>query len=200
MSRKHAIDVDSRQQSLSIFGGKLTDCINVGEEVCAIVENMGVALPDKTHKWYGEPPPEVREAFFQEAARLGLDDLTAPSASEKLSSRFWRRYGAEAFSLLEPIRRNPEQAQLLIAGTEYTRCEIDLAARREMIVKLEDFLRRRSKIAQIMRPYEIRQSPGLREACEIFFGDQASAKIDEYFQTQGAIVQASPASLPRRTG
>jgi glycerol-3-phosphate dehydrogenase len=62
--------------------------------------------------------------------------------------------------------------------------EIQQAARREMITKLEDFLRRRSKIALVVRREDIRNSPGLMEACEILFGDQARQKIDEYFQGQ----------------
>ena len=50
-----------------------------------------------------------------------------------------------------------------------------------MIVKLEDFLRRRSKIALMMRKQEIREASGLLEACEILFGDWARARFDEYF-------------------
>ena len=50
-----------------------------------------------------------------------------------------------------------------------------------MVTKLEDFLRRRSKIALIERRETIRNSPGLREACEMLFGDQADEKIAEYF-------------------
>jgi len=51
-----------------------------------------------------------------------------------------------------------------------------------MVVKLEDFLRRRSKIALVVRREEIRAAPGLREACRILFGDhQVEAKIEEYF-------------------
>ncbi|MGM0639670.1 MAG: FAD-dependent oxidoreductase, partial [Pseudomonadota bacterium] len=37
LSRKHAIDLDRQQAHLSIFGGKLTDCLNVGEEVVEAV-------------------------------------------------------------------------------------------------------------------------------------------------------------------
>mgnify|MGYP000935067420 CR=1 FL=1 len=51
-----------------------------------------------------------------------------------------------------------------------------------MIVKLEDFLRRRSKIALVVRRENIRTAPGLMEACEILFGDQAREMFDEYFQ------------------
>jgi hypothetical protein len=49
------------------------------------------------------------------------------------------------------------------------------------VVKLEDFLRRRSKIALVVRREEILRAPGLREACRILFGDDAESKIEEYF-------------------
>jgi glycerol-3-phosphate dehydrogenase len=70
---------------------------------------------------------------------------------------------------------------VLIEGADYLRCEIQLAKRQEMIVKLEDFLRRRSKIALVVRREEIRNAEGLMEACEILFGDQAREKFAEYF-------------------
>jgi len=49
-----------------------------------------------------------------------------------------------------------------------------------MVTKLEDFLRRRSKITQVVRNEDIIDAPGLKEACKIFFGDQADAKLQEY--------------------
>jgi glycerol-3-phosphate dehydrogenase len=112
---------------------------------------------------------------------MGLDELTAPHASEKLSTRLWRRYGSEALGLLEAIRRNPRMAEVIIETSEYIRCELDEAARREMVVKLDDFLRRRSKIALVVRREEIERASGLREACRILFGEEAEAKIAEYF-------------------
>ena len=71
--------------------------------------------------------------------------------------------------------------KVLIAGTEYIRCELYHAAQREMVTKLEDFLRRRSKIALVVRHEELRRAAGLREAARILFGDQADARIAEYF-------------------
>ena len=50
-----------------------------------------------------------------------------------------------------------------------------------MIVTLEDFLRRRSKIELVVRQDVIRNAPGLREACEIFFGEAAEQRLAEYF-------------------
>lgn len=180
LSRKHAIEVDRGRAHVSIFGGKLTDCLNVGQEVFDEVQRLGVIAPDPERKWYGEPE-EAREEYFYRAALMDLDAMTSPRSSEKLSTRLWRRYGREALILLETIRRDPKEAEVLIEGAEYLRCEIEKAARREMVTKLSDFLRRRSKIALVIPEEEIRDAPGLREACEMLFGDEADAKIEEYF-------------------
>jgi glycerol-3-phosphate dehydrogenase len=72
-------------------------------------------------------------------------------------------------------------AHVLIKGTEYIRCELHHAARHEMVTRLADFLRRRSKIAQVERRETIREAPGLKEACQILFGDEAEARLKEYF-------------------
>ena len=69
----------------------------------------------------------------------------------------------------------------LIAGSEYLRCEILGTARHEMVVTLDDFLRRRSRLAQVMTRQALLQSEGLREACMILFGDQAAEKWQAYF-------------------
>ena len=181
LSRKHAIEADRKLGHISIFGGKLTDCLNVGEEISALVQQLGVSLPYSGHKWYGEPPDEVRDEFFHEARLMGLDDLTSPESSEPLSTRLWRRYGESALRLLEDIRAEPSMAEVLIHGTEYIRGELYHAARREMITKLDDFLRRRSKIALIARKRTIEVAPGLFEACRILFGPEARDKFIEYF-------------------
>jgi len=181
LSRKHAIDMNPAAGHISIFGGKLTDCLNVGEEVADLVHELGVALPYRDKRWYGEPPDEVRDEYFHQATLMGLDAMTAPESSERLSTRLWRRYAASALTLLEEIRHDPHMAEVLIKGTEYIRAEIHHAGRREMIVKLEDFLRRRSKIALIERTSVIRNAPGLMEACRILFGDAAEERMEEYF-------------------
>ena len=180
LSRKHVIEVDEARQHLSIFGGKLTDCLNVGDEVAARVKQLGIAVPQPDNRWYGEPGADLREEFMLQAQLMKLDALTDPSSSEPLSERCWRRYGESAFGLLERIREDESCAALLIENAEYTRCEIELAARREMIVKLEDFMRRRSKIEQVVRRKDIARAPGLKEACAILFGDDAETRLREY--------------------
>jgi glycerol-3-phosphate dehydrogenase len=49
-----------------------------------------------------------------------------------------------------------------------------------MIVKLEDFMRRRSKIEQVVKREAIVSAPGLREACQILFGEDADERLEEY--------------------
>lgn len=185
MSRKHAIDANPANAHISIFGGKLTDCINVGNEVADLVAGMGVRLPFPDYTWYGEPPAAVREEYLHQARLMALDRYTSPDAIELLSSRLWRRYGQQALELLADIREDPRQAEVLIKGTDYIRCEIRLAKQQEMITTLEDFLRRRSKIALVVRHEDIRRAEGLMEACQILFGDEAQAKYDAYFGSGG---------------
>lgn len=189
LSRKHAIDINHEHQHLSIFGGKLTDCLNVGNEVADIIKQFGIEIPYADQKWYGEPDHSVHEEFLHQARLMELDEMTDPSSSEPLTTRLWRRYGANALEILEGIRENPQRGKLLIENAEYLRGEIELAARREMITKLEDFLRRRSKISQVVRHQDLIDAPGLREACRILFGPQANEKLEEYLDSHKSFVR-----------
>ncbi|BBI50523.1 hypothetical protein HORIV_29440 [Vreelandella olivaria] len=56
LSRKHVIDTNAESAHISIFGGKLTDCLNVGDEIAEAVSQLGVTLSDPNFQWYGEPP------------------------------------------------------------------------------------------------------------------------------------------------
>ncbi|MCP4295586.1 MAG: hypothetical protein GY786_08270 [Proteobacteria bacterium] len=145
---------------------------------------MGIPLNNPDHKWYGEPDRKRRNDFSRCANLIDLDSYTSGESTEKLSTRLWRRYGSHAIELLEHIQENPLQAEVLRKGTEYIRCELQEAAGREMVTKLEDFLRRRSKIALIEREETIKSSKGLMEACQILFKDEAEMKMKEYFVTR----------------
>ncbi|SDJ63190.1 glycerol-3-phosphate dehydrogenase/oxidase [Billgrantia gudaonensis] len=182
LSRKHVIDLDTERAHLSIFGGKLTDCLNVGAEIVEAVKGLGIAVPDENRRWYGEPDGSVRDAFLEEARRMQLDDLTAAHASEPISQRLWRRYADQAFDMLEAVRRDQRQAEVLIEGTEYLRVELTQARDREMVTRLEDLLRRRSKISLVVPETSIGRSAGVREACEVLFGDTAEQRLAEYLE------------------
>jgi glycerol-3-phosphate dehydrogenase len=184
LSRKHAMEVDADKSWITVFGGKLTDCVNVGNEVSTLVKKLGVPLTKDKKSWYGEPPKATREEYFRQARLMGLDRLTTRASFETLSTRLWRRYGLRAFAMLEAMRDDPSMADDIITDADYVRVELYYAAKTEMITKLDDFLRRRSKIALVLDHEEVRDADGLREACELLFGDDAQRRFDEYFTAE----------------
>jgi glycerol-3-phosphate dehydrogenase len=185
LSRRHALEVDGDRAHLSIFGGKLTDCLNIGREVYDAVRDLGVPLTRYRRDWYGEPGRSTRLEFFRQAQLMRLDELRR-GRYETLTERLWRRYGMRAFTMLEAIRHDPEMAHEVIEGAEYVRCELKHGARTEMVTRLEDFLRRRSKIAMVVSHDELTASTGLHDACRILFGADATRRYEEYFGPTGA--------------
>ncbi|EHJ91534.1 glycerol-3-phosphate dehydrogenase/oxidase [Vreelandella boliviensis] len=182
LSRKHVVDTNTESAHISIFGGKLTDCLNVGDEIAEEISRLGVSLSDPDFQWYGEPPKPVKQQFMDQAKRMNLDAMTASTSSELLSTRLWRRYADQAIQMLEKIRQDPAQGEILIEGTEYIRCEIEHARDHEMITQLEDFLRRRAKVSLVVHHEQLRQSTGLKEACRVLFGDDADEHFNHYFE------------------
>ncbi|MEI7755687.1 MAG: glycerol-3-phosphate dehydrogenase/oxidase [Actinomycetota bacterium] len=180
LSRKHAIELDQQANVVTVFGGKLTDCLNVGEEVAAAVEQLGVPLEKDLHNWYGEPAAATRTEFYRQARLMKLDSLRNKLDTEPLTDRLWRRYGRRAFSMLEAIRDDPAMGEDIMESADYLRVELHLAATTEMITKLEDFMRRRSKIDLVVSDEDIRQSSGLREVATILFGADADRRLTEY--------------------
>ncbi|MEM7705939.1 MAG: glycerol-3-phosphate dehydrogenase/oxidase [Pseudomonadota bacterium] len=180
MSRKHVIDVNENDRCLSIFGGKLTDCLNVGDEVARAVQKLDVTLNVRDQRWYGEDDASVKQKFFDRAQAMRLDERAARDGVESLTERLWRRYGADALAMLDAIEVDPTAADLVIESAEYLRCEVEHAARWEMVTRLEDFLRRRSKIELVIPSEQWATREGLFEACQILFGDRADQKLQEY--------------------
>lgn len=171
LSRKHEIDIHSERNLCSIYGGKLTDCINVGEEVAEIIKSFGIASFQSLEKWYGAPSIQKWNRFESEAAKYGFD-------AEQIA-RIWRCYGKEAFQCLEKIRFDSKMNETVIA--DITRAELHLMAEREIVVHLEDFLRRRTRLSLTQQKAALRCDPGLPEATKILFGKRAQQEIDLYF-------------------
>ena len=181
LSRKHEIERNDDLNVVTVFGGKLTDCINVGEEVCAEIEELGVPLERDVHNWYGEPAAATRAEFYRQARLMKLDQLRTKPDREPLTDRLWRRYGRRAFDLLEAIRADPAMGEDIMGSADYLRAELYNAAEHEMIVRLDDFMRRRSKIDLVVSDLDVASSPGLNEVAEILFGAEARRRLNEYF-------------------
>lgn len=184
LSRKHAIEVDRERRVVTIFGGKLTDCLNVGEEVAREVEALGVPLEKDLHNWYGEPARATRDEFYRQARLMKLDSLRSKPDTERLTDRLWRRYGRRAFDMLEAIRDDARMGDDIMDSADYLRVELALAAHTEMVTKLEDFMRRRSKIDLVVPKADIVGSEGLKEVARMLFGDDADRRLQEYLATR----------------
>ena len=50
-----------------------------------------------------------------------------------------------------------------------------------MLVSLEDFLRRRTKLALIEKKETLSCAKGMSELCQILFGKESEARYQEYF-------------------
>jgi glycerol-3-phosphate dehydrogenase len=190
LSRKHAIESDPRRRIVTVFGGKLTDCLNVGAEVAAEVERLGIPLEKDLHNWYGEPAAATRDEFFRQARLMKLDNARVKPDTEPLSDRLWRRYGRRAFAMLDAIRQDPRMAEDVMGSADYLRVELHTAAQSEMVTRLEDFMRRRSKIELVVADADIEASTGLREVAEILFGADADRRLAEYFGGEDRIPPA----------
>ncbi|QIM22491.1 FAD-dependent oxidoreductase [Phycicoccus sp. HDW14] len=180
LSRKHEIERDDQRAVVTVLGGKLTDCLNVGEEVAAEVEHLGIPLEKDLANWYGEPAAQTRAEFFRQARLMRLDALRTKPDTEPLSDRLWRRYGRRAFDLLEAIRADPAMGEDVMGSADYLRAELYTAAEHEMVVTLDDFMRRRSKIDLVVRDEDIDDSDGLREVARILFGADADRRLADY--------------------
>jgi len=187
MSRKHVLQASEKLGMVSIFGGKLTDCLQIGGEVCGALSNFGCQL--QMGKWYGEPGLKSRDRF---AARL-REVIQIPEQNIDLPwDRLWRMYGVGAIEILESILSENRGAELVIRPAKICRAELELIRNQEMVVTLEDFLRRRTLLAQTHGLSELASMPGIRAACEVLFGNQAEQRYEEYFQMHPPIeIQSS---------
>jgi hypothetical protein len=85
--------------------------------------------------------------------------------------------------MLEAIRDDPRMGQDIMENADYLRVELHQAATTELITRLEDFMRRRSKIEQVVRDEDIRSCAGLEEVARILFGNDADRRLKEYLQS-----------------
>jgi len=163
LSRKHIVEVSTEKRHITIFGGKLTDCLNVGEELVTAVSTLGVPLGDGQPSWYGEGALDERRAWMS-AASAHLAETTA--------ARLWRCYGARAHAILEAIQRDPSLALPLYPGVDVLRAEAAYAGRNEYVETVEDFLRRRTHLAQQLSPAELSANDSYSETLNLLFPDR----------------------------
>ena len=162
LSRRHAVEVDQGRGTISILGGKLSDCLNVGEEVVAAARDCGLQPTAPERAWFGEPPERVRARFRRSAARAGLDELSA--------ARLWRRHGRRALEVADLVEESRELGLPLSDVVDCSAAEVMVMARHEHILTMEDFLRRRTMLAMLETAETLESDPGVERAARLLFG------------------------------
>ena len=168
LSRKHEIETDKAKKVITIFGGKLTDCLNVGDEIAEELESIGITGRDAADDWFGEPGQDEWDAFLAAATAVGLGRKPDVERASTMAEVVWRRHGLAAHRVLELIEEDPTLAEPVLADSDLLRAELPVMAEREMIVHPEDFLRRRTKLALITHRDDLGADPGMAEINEAF--------------------------------
>lgn len=165
LSRRHAVEADEARRTISILGGKLSDCLNVGQEVVAAARICGLEPAPPERAWYGEPPEGVRVRFGRSAARAGFDERSA--------ARLWRRHGRRALEVADLVEESPELGRPLSDIVDCCAAEVMVMGRHEHILSMEDFLRRRTMLAMLETAETLESDPGVERAASLLFGSAA---------------------------
>lgn len=144
LSRKHLVEVKVDSKSISIFGGKLTDCINIGNEIVHGIKKLGVKTAS-AENWIGEPNPVIPADLVQIVAKFHGD--LAFLVAESL----WRRHGIDSYSIIESWEDDAELAEIAYEGLLFTIGELEYIAENELVVTQDDLLRRRTPIALLRK-------------------------------------------------
>lgn len=156
LSRRHVVDVDPERSFVAVFGGKLTECVGIAEEVASALAGLGVPLdPSRFGRhWMADPPRPVRRSVRERCERLGL----APADAGRLLARF----GGEAGAVLDRIEAESGLAERVFPEDGVLRAEVEHHLEREHVRTLEDLLRRRTRAALLIREQDLRARPVVR--------------------------------------
>ena len=174
LSRKHFIDVNKERSYVSVFGGKFTDCINVGEGLISAMGKLGFEM-NKKETWYGEECDADKNSFLDEAKGLGMT-----LSGEEWAFRLWRLYGKDAHAILGKIMKASEKKMNIIPQIDFMLAEAEYAAENEMVVELEDLLRRRQMMSLTHAKEALVEMPGVECLSKVLFGEESEQKYQRW--------------------
>jgi len=158
LSRRHAVETDRRHRMISVLGGKLSDCLNVGEEVVSALEDFGYKTSKPTNRWYGEPSEAEKSIFFHFAKKNKIDD--------DLIKELWRRHGSRSFDVVQKIAEDKAMGQTFSEKINYCPAELSVMKDFEFIYYLDDFMRRRTILGQTVSQTELEKDSGFTRLIE----------------------------------
>ena len=132
LSRKHVIEGNKQRRVVTVLGGKLTDCLNVGEELIGELNRFGHNIK-KPGKWFGEGSQLRKQEFYEAVLARAEGD-----AADRIATSIWRRHGERSFEVI-----GTKKLSEVIPGLGITEQEIRYIVKNELVTSREDLLRRR---------------------------------------------------------
>lgn len=156
LSREHVIETNAANSAISILGGKLTDCLNVGEEIVSAVREL-ITVPNLPQRWFGSHRARLNNTVLQHANSAFGDRGT------EIAKALWRRHGKSAERVVAKWAADSSSAAEVFEGSLITYAELEFIIENEMVVSREDLLRRRLPLALIRSENEILNNKKLQE-------------------------------------
>ncbi|MEY4321659.1 MAG: hypothetical protein RL167_387, partial [Actinomycetota bacterium] len=155
LSREHVIETSIPNSAISILGGKLTDCLNVGEEIVDAVREL-INVPDLPRSWFGSSAGRMPSELKNQAKKQ-----FGPRAGE-IAQAVWRRHGKSSSRIAAIWAEHPALAAEVFSGSAITLAELEHIVENEMVVSRNDVLRRRLPLALIRSESEIAENTELQ--------------------------------------
>lgn len=148
LSRKHIHATYESQRFIAIYGGKLTDCLNVGDEM---IDTVG--------EWLGRSPNTPWIIGDDLAVR---DELRAKGSDLPVDAdELFARYGGASLKVLALCRETPSGEELIAPDLPYMWGELSYILAHEHVRCVEDVLRRRTLISHLCDAEAIHRSSWL---------------------------------------
>ena len=126
---------------LSSIGGRLT---SAREDAACIVDTLCENLKiNKSCKTFGKPFPWLPVGDYQKWADTTLKKAVALGIDSESAHWLLRRHGNRVSDVFELIKQDAELAKRILPALPFTVADLIFCAQNEMVVHLEDLLRRR---------------------------------------------------------
>lgn len=142
LSREHKLDTAADGRYLVVFGGKLTPCRELANQVADRV--LGRSRVLASNSIYGAPPG-WSPAQMLAALRQGAEGAAVPPGLLEASLP---QFGAYANQIIRLVRAEPALAERPWPELPYSWADLVQNVRNRLVCTLDDLLRRRTNIAQ----------------------------------------------------
>lgn len=144
ISRKHVIDTAADHSFVTVYGGKLTDCINTGNEVCEELAKAGIKFTEPDNNWFGESSATEKTRFMARAGEVKSGLSQSPKELRDMLERWWRYYDVAAHELIEMLH---PQSRFIHPDHDITDTEMTFIRETEMALTDRDIRRRRTNLS-----------------------------------------------------